>query len=318
MSDDTLNIGIDVAKATLDVAIRPGGQHWQIPNTDDGIHDLVDRLVGLHPSLVVLEATGGLETPLTGALASAGLPVVVVNPRQVRDFAKATGKLAKTAAIDAHVLAHSAEAVRPTPRPLPDAQTQAISALMARRRQMVTMLVMERNRWQTASVPIRSRVRAHIDWMEHELEGLDQDLGETLKQSPLWCEQDQLLQSVPGVGPVVSLTLLAQLPELGTLTRRQIAALVGVAPHNRDSGTLRGKRTAWGGRSTVRSALYMGALVASRWNPELRDFYQRLRAAGKPKKVALVACMRKLLTLLNAILMHRTPWQENHATTLDI
>lgn len=318
MSDDTLNIGIDVAKATLDVAIRPGGQHWQIPNTDDGIHDLVDRLVGLHPSLVVLEATGGLETPLTGALASAGLPVVVVNPRQVRDFAKATGKLAKTDAIDAHVLAHFAEAVRPTPRPLPDAQTQAIAALMARRRQMVTMLVMERNRWQTASVPIRSRVRAHIDWMEHELEGLDQDLGETLKQSPLWCEQDQLLQSVPGVGPVVSLTLLAQLPELGTLTRRQIAALVGVAPHNRDSGTLRGKRTVWGGRSTVRSALYMGALVASRWNPELRDFYQRLRAAGKPKKVALVACMRKLLTLLNAILMHRTPWQENHATTLDI
>lgn len=318
MSDDTLNIGIDVAKATLDVAIRPGAQHWQIPNTDDGIHDLVDRLVGLHPSLVVLEATGGLETPLTGALASAGLPVVVVNPRQVRDFAKATGKLAKTDAIDAHVLAHFAEAVRPTPRPLPDAQTQAISALMARRRQMVTMLVMERNRWQTASVPIRSRVRAHIDWMEHELEGLDQDLGETLKQSPLWCEQDQLLQSVPGVGPVVSLTLLAQLPELGTLTRRQIAALVGVAPHNRDSGTLRGKRTVWGGRSTVRSALYMGALVASRWNPELRDFYQRLRAAGKPKKVALVACMRKLLTLLNAILMHRTPWQENHATTLDI
>ena len=240
------------------------------------------------------------------------------NPRQVRDFAKATGKLAKTDAIDAHVLAHFAEAVRPTPRPLPDAQTQAIAALMARRRQMVTMLVMERNRWQTASVPIRSRVRAHIDWMEHELEGLDQDLGETLKQSPLWCEQDQLLQSVPGVGPVVSLTLLAQLPELGTLTRRQIAALVGVAPHNRDSGTLRGKRTVWGGRSTVRSALYMGALVASRWNPELRDFYQRLRAAGKPKKVALVACMRKLLTLLNAILMHRTPWQENHATTLDI
>ena len=318
MSDHSLNVGIDVSKATLDVAIRPTDQHWQVPHTDVGGHDLVVQLARLRPSLVVLEATGGLETHLTGALADAGLAVVVVNPRQVRDFAKATGKLAKTDAIVAHVLAHFAEAVRPTPRPLPDAQTQAIAALMARRRQMVTMLVMERNRWQTASVPIRSRVRAHIDWMEHELEGLDQDLGETLKQSPLWCEQDQLLQSVPGVGPVVSLTLLAQLPELGTLTRRQIAALVGVAPHNRDSGTLRGKRTVWGGRSTVRSALYMGALVASRWNPELRDFYQRLRAAGKPKKVALVACMRKLLTLLNAILMHRTPWQENHATTLDI
>ena len=318
MSDDSLNVGIDVAKATLDVAIRPGGQQWQIPNKDDGIHDLVGRLVGLHPSLVVLEATGGLETPLAGALATAGLPVVVVNPRQVRDFAKATGKLAKTDAIDAHVLAHFAEAVRPTPRPLPDAQTQAISALMARRRQMVTMLVMEGNRLQTASVPIRGRVQAHIDWLHQELEGLDQDLGDTLKQSSLWREQDQLLQSVPGVGPVVSLTLLAQLPELGTLSRRQIAALVGVAPLNRDSGTLRGKRTIWGGRANVRSALYMSASVAVRWNPVLRTFYQRLLDAGKPKKVALIACMRKLLTFLNAMLMHRTPWQENHASTLDI
>ena len=315
MSDDYLNVGIDVAKATLDVAIRPGGQHWQIPHTDDGIHDLVARLVSLHPSLVVLEATGGLEARLTGALATAALSVVVVNPRQVRDFAKATGKLAKTDAIDAHVLAHFAEAIRPTPRPLPDAQTQAISALMVRRRQMVTMLVMEKNRWQTACVTIRGRVQAHIDWMEQELEGLDQDLGDTLKQSSLWREQDQLLQSVPGVGPVVSLTLLAQLPELGTLDRRQIAALVGVAPLNRDSGTLRGKRTVWGGRATVRSALYMGALVASRWNPVMRTFYQRLCAAGKPKKVALVACMRKLLTFLNAILKHRTPWEENHAIT---
>ena len=312
MSDDSLNIGIDVAKATLDVAIRPGGQLWQIPHTDDGIHDLVGRLANLHPALVVLEATGGLETALTGALATAGLPVVVINPRQVRDFAKATGKLAKTDAIDAHVLAHFAEAIRPTPRPLPDAQTQAISALMARRRQMVTMLVMERNRWRRASMPIRSRVQVHIDWLEHELEGMDQDLGDTLKQSSLWREDDQLLQSVPGVGPVVSLTLLAQLPELGTLTRRQIAALVGVAPLNRDSGTFRGKRSVWGGRGSVRAVLYMGALVASRWNPVLRAFFQRLCAAGKPKKVALTACMRKLLTLLNAILMHRTPWNEDH------
>lgn len=308
MSHYSLYVGIDVSKATLDVAIRPIEQRWQVAHTEDGVHDLVLHLAGLHPSLVVLEATGGLETPLTGALAAAGLPVVVVNPRQVRDFAKATGKLAKTDAIDAHVLAHFAEAVRPTPRPLPDAQTQAIAALLARRRQMVAMLVTEKNRFRTASAPVRRRIQAHITWLEQELKDLDQDLGDTLRQSPLWREQEQLLRSVPGVGPVLSLTLLAQLPELGTLNRKQIAALVGVAPLNRDSGTLRGKRTVWGGRATVRAALYMGALVASRWNPVLRTFYQRLCAAGKPKKVALTACMRKMLTILNAMLKHRTPW----------
>jgi len=313
MIHHSLNVGIDVSKATLDVAIRPTDQRWQVAHTGDAIHDLVVHLTSLHPSLVVLEATGGLETPLTGALAAASLPVVVVNPRQVRDFAKATGKLAKTDAIDALVLAHFAEAVRPTPRPLPDAQTQAIAGLMARRRQMVAMVVTEKNRFRTASAPVRRRIQTHIAWLEQELKDLDQDLGHTLQQSPLWREQDQLLQSVPGVGPVLSLTLLAQLPELGTLNRKQIAALVGVAPLNRDSGTLRGKRTVWGGRASVRAALYMGALVASRWNPLLRSFYQRLCAAGKPKKVALTACMRKLLTLLNAILKHKTPWQVNHA-----
>jgi transposase len=308
MSHHSLYVGIDVSKATLDIAIRPIEQRWQVAHTEDGVHDLVLHLAGLHPYLVVLEATGGLETPLTGALAAAGLPVVAVNPRQVRDFAKATGKLAKTDAIDAHVLAHFAEAVRPTPRPLPDAQTQAIAALLARRRQIVAMLVMEKNRFRTASAPVRRRIQAHITWLEQELKDLDQDLGNTLRQSPLWREQEQLLRSVPGVGPVLSLTLLAQLPELGTLNRKQIAALVGVAPLNRDSGTLRGKRTVWGGRATVRAALYMGALVASRWNPVLRTFYQRLCAAGKPKKVALTACMRKMLTILNAMLKHRTPW----------
>jgi|TARA_B100001971_G_C18175045_1_gene529445 transposase len=313
MSADPLNVGIDVSKAALDIAIRPTGQHWQIPHTNDAIHDLASQLVSLHPFLVVLEATGGLEIPLTGALATAGLPIVVVNPRQVRDFAKATGKLAKTDAIDAHVLAHFAEAVRPTPRPLPDAQTQAISAMLARRRQIVAMLTAEKNRLRTANGAVREDLLQHIAWLEERLSKLDTDLRETLRQSPIWREKDNLLQSVPGVGPVLSLTLLAQLPELGTLSRRQIAALVGVAPLNRDSGTLQGKRTIWGGRASVRAALYMGALVASRWNPVLRAFYQRLCAAGKPKKVALTACMRKLLTLLNAMLKHRTLWLTNHA-----
>lgn len=313
MSDHSLNVGIDVSKATLDVAVRPTGQYWPVPHTDAGVHDLVVQLTRLRPSLVVLEATGGLETHLTGALAGAGLAVVVVNPRQVRDFAKATGKLAKTDAIDAHVLAHFAEAVHPTPRPLPDAQTRAIAALMARRRQLVAMLVAEKNRLRSASAPLRRRIQPHIVWLQRELKDLDKDLSDTLRQSPLWREQDQLLQSVPGVGPVLSLTLLAQLPELGTLNRKQIAALVGVAPLNRDSGTLRGKRTVWGGRATVRAALYMGALVATRWNSTLRIFYQRLCDKGKPKKVALTACMHKLLTILNAILKSRTPWQPNHA-----
>jgi transposase len=313
MSADPLNVGIDVSKAALDIAIRPTGQHWQIPHTNDAIHDLASQLVSLHPFLVVLEATGGLEISLTGALATAGLPIVVVNPRQVRDFAKATGKLAKTDAIDAHVLAHFAEAVRPTPRPLPDAQTQAISAMLARRRQIVAMLTAEKNRLRTANGAVREDLLQHIAWLEERLSKLDTDLRETLRQSPIWREKDNLLQSVPGVGPVLSLTLLAQLPELGTLSRRQIAALVGVAPLNRDSGTLQGKRTIWGGRASVRAALYMGALVASRWNPVLRAFYQRLCAAGKPKKVALTACMRKLLTLLNAMLKHRTLWLTNHA-----
>ncbi len=214
MSADPLNVGIDVSKAALDIAIRPTGQHWQIPHTNDAIHDLASQLVSLHPFLVVLEATGGLEISLTGALATAGLPIVVVNPRQVRDFAKATGKLAKTDAIDAHVLAHFAEAVRPTPRPLPDAQTQAISAMLARRRQIVAMLTAEKNRLRTANGAVREDLLQHIAWLEERLSKLDTDLRETLRQSPIWREKDNLLQSVPGVGPVLSLTLLAQLPEL--------------------------------------------------------------------------------------------------------
>jgi transposase len=301
-------VGIDVAKAHVDSAVRPTGEHWTAPQTEAGIQDLVARVQALAPTLVVLEATGGLERAVTAALAAAGLPVAVVNPRQVRDFAKATGRLAKTDRLDAQVLAHFAEAVRPQPRPLPAEQAQLLSAHLARRRQLVEMLTAEKNRLGTAPRPVRQRIQTHIAWLEQELREVEDDLGTTLRASPLWREQDDLLRSVPGVGPVLSTTLLAELPELGTLSRKQIAALVGVAPLNRDSGTLRGRRTVWGGRARVRAALYMAALVATRHNPVLRAFYDRLRAAGKPPKVALTACMHKLLIILNALLKHRTPW----------
>jgi transposase len=265
------------------------------------------------PTLIVLEATGGMEIPLTSALATAGLPVVVVNPRQVRDFAKASGHLAKTDALDAQVLAQFAEVMRPQPRPLPDAEARALAALLTRRRQLVEMLTAEKNRLLSAPSPIRTRLRTHITWLERELQSTNTALAEAIRQSPVWREKDELLRSVPGVGPVLTSTLLASLPELGTLTHKQIAALVGVAPLNRDSGTLRGRRTVWGGRAQVRAVLYMGAIVAARFNPVIRVFYQRLQRAGKAKKVALTACMRKLLTILNAMLKHRMPWREVEA-----
>jgi transposase len=270
---------------------------------------VVEQLRALSPTLIVLEATGGVEVSLTSALAAAGLPVVVVNPRHVRDFARATGQLAKTDALDAQILAQFAEVMRPERRPLPDAQTQALAALVTRRRQLIEMLTAEKNRLSMAPPPVRKSLRAHITWLERELAHTDTDLAQTIRQSPVWREKDELLQSVPGVGPVLTSTLLANLPELGTLTSKQIAALVGVAPLNRDSGTLRGKRTVWGGRAQVRAVLYMSAIVAARFNPVIRAFYQRLQTAGKAKKVALTACMRKLLTILNAMLKHRTPWR---------
>lgn len=302
-------VGIDVSQDRLDVAVRPSGERWAAATAAPAISALVERLRALHPALIVLEATGGLELPVVGALGVAGLPVVVLNPRQVRDFARATGKLAKTDALDAHTLAHFAEVVRPSVRPLPDAATQALSALLTRRQQLVEMLTAEKNRLRTTLPPVRPRLQAHIAWLEQELRAVDEELHTTLRASPLWREKEDLLRSVPGIGPTVSLTLLAELPELGTLDRKKIAALVGVAPLNRDSGTWRGKRMVWGGRATVRAALYMATLVASRWNPVIRAFYQRLCAVGKPKKVALTACMRKLLTILNAMLEHRTPWR---------
>lgn len=305
-------VGIDVAQAGLEVAVRPTGHCWEVPQDSVGMATLLERLKALQPQVVVLEATGGMELPVVAALAAAGLPVAVVNPRQVRDFARALGKLAKTDRLDAQALAHFGEAVQPSPRPLPDAQAQELGALLARRRQVVEMLTAERNRLRGALPAVRRGIQDHIAWLEHTLAELDEHLGRTLRASPLWREKDDLLRGVPGVGPVLSLTLLAELPELGTLDRRQIAALVGVAPLNRDSGTLRGRRTVWGGRAPVRAALYMGTLVATRHNPVLRAFYQRLLQAGKPKKVALVACMRKLLTILNAMLKQRTRWMAHH------
>ncbi len=309
MEQEAIYVGIDVAKAQLDVAVRPTDDRWEVSHDDAGVRQLVSRLKAIEPAMVLLEASGGLELPLVAALAAHSVPVVVVNPRQVRDFARATGKLAKTDTLDAAVLAHFAEAVRPPVRPLRDAETQALNSLAARRHQVMTMLVSEKNRLSSATtVAVRPRIEAHIAWLERELDDLDEGLRQTLRQSPVWRDKDDLLRTVPGVGEQVSLSLLAYLPELGTLDRREIAALVGVAPFNRDSGTLRGKRTVWGGRARVRAALYMGALVASRFNPLIRDFYQRLLAAGKPKKLALTACMRKLLVILNSMLKHRSPW----------
>ena len=309
MSAPACFVGIDVSKATLDVAVRPSGEPWHAANDDAGIAALVARLRPLAPALIVLEATGGCETAVVAALAAAGLTVVVANPRQVRDFAKATGQLAKTDALDAQVLALFAERVRPEPRPLPDAAVQALDALLTRRRQLLEMLVAEQNRLGFAAAAVRRDITQHIHWLQRRLRDVDEDLEQAVRSSPVWRLKEDLLRSVPGVGPVVSRTLLGELPELGTLTHKQIAALVGVAPRARNSGTLRGKRIVWGGRAPVRAALYMGALVATRYNPRIQACYTRLRAAGKPAKVALVACMRKLLTILNAILRTGTPWR---------
>ena len=301
MSREPNYVGIDVSKEQIDVAVRPTGRTWSLSYDGTSVDDLVAELKDLKPVGVITESTGGLELPLVAALAAAALPVAVVNPRQVRDFAKSTGQLAKTDRLDAQILAHFGEAVRPPMRPLRDADTQALGAVLARRKQVMDILVAEKNRLGRAAPEVRPRIEAHIEWLKQELGYLDTDLRQKIESSPLWREKDDLLRSVPGVGPQVSLTLLAYLPELGTLNRKQIAALVGVAPFNRDSGPHRGKRSVWGGRATVRSTLYMGALVASRSNPVLREFYQRLLEAGKPKKVALTACARKLLTILNSM-----------------
>jgi transposase len=315
LNQSAVFVGIDVSKARLDVALVPTGEALALDNDAVGIASLVERLKAQPPELVVLEATGGLQMPVAAALGVAGLPVAVVNPRQVRDFARATGKLAKTDRIDAQVLAEFGRRLQPTPRALPDQATQELGALLDRRHQMVEMLTAEKNRLYRAMRPVQPRIQAHILWLTQQLKELDKDLGDAVRASPLWREKEELLRSVPGVGKVLSLTLLSHLPELGTLERQQVAALVGVAPWNRDSGVLRGKRAVWGGRAPVRAVLYMATVAAVRCNPAIKAFYQRLLAAGKAKKVALVACMHKLLTILNAMLKHNTPWNPEYAFT---
>jgi transposase len=309
MSTSKTVIGIDVSKATLDVALGSTSEPWSVSNDHPGIEALIQKAKALRPTLIVLEATGGLETPVVGALAAARLQVVVVNPRQVRDFAKSMGILAKTDRIDARVLAQFGEAVKPEIRPLKDDKARELSALVARRRQLVEMLSAEKNRLTSAPEPVHPDIEEHIAWLEERIDNIDKDLRKVIRASPVWRAKDRLLRSVPGVGPVLSTTLVAGLPELGSLNRKQIAALVGVAPLNRDSGTFRGKRSIWGGRASLRAVLYMGTLVAVRFNPVIRTFYLRLCEAGKKPKVALTACMRKLLTILNAMAKNGQPWQ---------
>jgi transposase len=307
---EPMYVGIDVAKDRLDVHVRPTGETFAVARDGEGLAALTARLGAVQPLLVVLEATGGFEVTVAAALGAAQLPLAVVNPRQIRDFARATGKLAKTDALDAAVIARFAEAIRPEPRPIPDAQARALGELVARRRQVVDMIVAESHRRRQLTEPrLLRRIERHLSVLQAELSEIECDLDDAIRGTPAWRDNDDLLKSVPGIGPAVARALLAELPELGTLGRKQIAALVGVAPLNRDSGTMRGRRTTWGGRATVRSALYMATLVATRHNAPIAAFYQRLCAAGKPAKVALVACMHKLLLILNAILRDRRPWK---------
>lgn len=323
MSDNTnlgriSHVGIDVSKERLDVCLMPGSETLVVSNDQPGIESLLGRLRQSPPKLVVLEASGRYERPVAAALAASGIVLAVVNPRQARDFAKATGRLAKTDRIDAEILARFAVAVGPRPSVLPDEEAQALQAILTRRRQLVEMLTAENNRLGMASnssATVAKRIRAHIKWLQKELERTDGELDAAVEASTLWKENEALLRSVPGVGPVLARTLLAELPELGTISPKRLSALVGVAPFNRDSGTFQGKRQVWGGRSPVRAVLYMAALVATRHNPVIREFYERLLASGKPKKVALVACMRKLLSILNAVLRDRAPWHPTHLLT---
>jgi transposase len=303
-------VGIDVSKDRLDVHVRPSGEAFAVARDGEGLAALVERLRALAPALIVSEATGGFEQVLAGSLGSAGLPVVVVNPRQIRDFARALGRLAKTDRLDAEAIALFAERVRPELRPLPDEQARLLGELVARRRQVIEMIVAEGNRArQLESRRLKKRIERHRAVLQEELSEIECELDDTIRGTPIWRESEDLLKSAPGVGNILARTLIADLPELGTLDRKKIAALVGVAPFNRDSGMLRGRRTVWGGRASIRTTLYMAALVATRHNPVIANFYRRLLAAGKPKKLALTACMRKLLTILNAMLRDGKPWQ---------
>lgn len=311
MTTEPVFVGMDVSKATIDVCVSDG-EEWQVANDDRSMDELRGRIASLRPVLVVLEATGGYELRAAGALAAAHVPVAVVNPRQVRSYARSVGQLAKTDRLDARILVRFAAAVRPEPRPLPDAETSELEALITRRRQLVAMVTAEHTRLEMAAPITRKQIKVHIGWLRRQLAKIDADIDGIVRRSPLWRAKDDLLQSVPGIGDATSRTLLALLPELGTLSKKQIAALVGVAPLNRDSGTFRGRRTIWGGRSRVRTALYMATLVGTRWNPTLKAFYARLRDAGKPPKVAMVACMHKLLIIVNAMVRDGRAWDASY------
>ena len=315
---DHLSVGIDVSKATFVVAVAPTGERWTTETTPGAIDALVVRLQALTPGIIVVEATGGYERALVAACAARGLPVAVVNPRQVRAFAHALGHTAKTDAIDATVLAVFGARVQPAARPIPDAATQALAALVVRRRQLIEMIGMERRRLEQAPPTgrITRDLRNHIRWLERRVSDVDDEIGTAIQASPVWRVQEDLLRSVPGIGPITARTLLAELPELGKLDRRALAALVGVAPMNCDSGQHRGQRHIWGGRASVRATLYMAAVSAARHNARLAPVYRRLRAAGKPAKVALVAIMRKLLTIMNALLKQQTPWNADIAAPI--
>lgn len=307
-------VGIDVSKDRLDVFIRPINEAMQVGNDDESIDRLVQRIKPYHPALIVMEATGAYHRLLLARLVAANLPAIAVNPRQARDFAKAMGRLAKTDAIDAATLADFADKVRPEIRPVPEHTTEQLEALCTRRRQLVTMMAAEKNRVQVGPAGIRVRIRKHIEWLEQQILELEEDLHQQIRSTTAWREKDDLLRSFKGIGPTTSHTLLAALPELGFLNRCQIAALVGVAPFSRDSGKYRGQRHIQGGRRDVRCALYMATLTAIRWNPIIRAFHLRLIAAGKAKKVAITACMRKLLTIVNAMLRNRTSWSPDFAS----
>ena len=306
-------VGIDVAGAHLDVVIAPGDHYQRFSNDADGIEALTEFVRPYSPALVVLEATGKLEVPVAAALTVAQIPVAIVNPRQVRDFARAGGQIAKTDRIDAVILAAFASAIQPEPRPIKDDQTRDLEDLLARRRQLVGMIASEKNRLSRARPATAKDIQSHINWLEKRLRHIDDDLQTQIKSSPLWRTKDQLFQSVPGVGPNLAQTLIIDLPELGVVSPRAIAKLVGVAPLNCDSGKLRGKRIIWGGRANVRRALYMATIACLRHNPVIRAYYQRLRDVGKPAKVAIIACMHKLLTILSAIAKSGTPWSYQSA-----
>jgi transposase len=309
MDANLIFVGIDISKATLDVDIYPMSEPRRFLNDDGGREELCEWLKTRTPTLIVMEATGGLEIPVAGLLAAAGLPVAVINPRQARDFAKAIGVLAKTDAVDAIVLARFAQAVRPAVRALKSEEAQELEAVLTRRRQIVEMITAERNRQINAQARIAKQIKGHIAWLEKRLDEANDDLDRLIRKSPIWQHKSDLLTSVPGVGRVVATTLLAELPELGSLNRREIGALVGVCPFSRDSGARRGKRLIWGGRSSVRAALYMATLCATRFNPIIKAFYRRLVDAGKHKKVAIVACMRKLLVTLSVMIRTDTSWR---------